>query len=63
MAYQLWATIMSGGGSIEVNYGGSILTANINTTSNSVDNVTASNLTITIASVSGYRLNSARVFV
>lgn len=63
MAYQLWATIMSGGGSIEVNYGGSILTANINTASNFVDNVTASNLTITIASVSGYQLNSARVFV
>lgn len=63
MAYQLWATIMSDGGSIEVNYGGSILTANINTASNSVDNVTASNLTITIASVSGYQLNSARVFV
>lgn len=63
MAYQLWATIMSSGGSVTVNYDGSILTADISSSSNFVNNVTASNLTITIASVSGYQLSSAKVFV
>lgn len=62
MAYQLWATCMSVGGSIKVNYGSGTLTANINTPSNSKDDITASNLTITITSVSGYQLSSARVF-
>lgn len=62
MAYQLWATCMSVGGSIKVNYGSGTLTANINTPSNSKDDVTTSNLTITITSVSGYQLSSARVF-
>lgn len=63
MAYQLWATCMSVGGSIEVDYGSGTLTANINTGSDSKDDVTASDLTITITSVSGYQFSSAIVFV
>lgn len=62
MAYQLWASCMSVGGSIVVDYGSGTLTANINTRIDSKDDVTASNLTITIISVSGYQLSSARVF-
>ena len=63
MAYTLLATCLNLGGTIRVNYGGNILTADSSSLHNSVNNITDSSLTITITSANGYQLSSAKVFV